>query len=256
METPGKRYFLNIAFRGAVYHGWQRQKNHVTVQQVMEDRLSTLLQEKMKVIGCGRTDSRVHAKNYYLHFDTSHDLENRFLRKLNSLLPGDIWAKEIFAAKHKELSARFDAISRTYEYWICTIKDPFYIDLATYFYQPMDLELMNRACGYLMKFEHFESFSKLNKDLNNYRCEVYEASWDRRTGELLCFRITANRFVRSMVRLIVGTMADLGTGKISLEEFRKTLEKRDRKLSGKAAPPDGLYLTDVEYPGDALIRLD
>jgi len=255
MESRQNRYFLELAFKGAKYSGWQIQKNAPTIQETLQDALGTILREGIKLIGCGRTDSRVHAREFFAHFDTDHTLDGLFAEKLNRLLPRDIWVKKIWQPESPRAHARFDAYHRTYEYWICTNRDPFYLDLATYYFHQLDLDRMNHACRYLFKYEDFETFSKINPNLKHYKCQVYEAVWEQVDDHLFKFTVSANRFVRSMVRMLTATLIRVGNGKMNVAEFEDILAKRDRSLSADAAPPDGLYLSRVLYPEGFLMPL-
>ena len=248
------RYFVKIAYNGSNYHGWQIQNGQITVQQIINEHLSILLGEKISCLGCGRTDAGVHARKYFFHFDTDIPLNSQFFYKLNIFLPKDL---RIFAAYTPDprIHARWDAIKRSYEYLISYGKDPFLHGLAYQTNDKFDVELMNKACSILLEYNDFESFSKSNNNLNHYLCELFEVKWEFR-DELLIFRISANRFVRGMVRLIVGTMLDVGRQKITLDEFRQIIESKDRTRAGVSVPACGLYLTDVVYPEGVLNLLE
>ncbi len=252
MQSRKNRYFLELAFNGAKYSGWQIQRNSPTIQETLQDSIGTILQEETKLIGCGRTDARVHAKEFYAHFDTDHTLDNNFAEKANRILPRDIWVKNLLRPTSPKAHARFDAYHRTYEYWLCTNRNPFYLDLATYYFHHVDLDRMNQASGYLKKYEDYETFSKINPNLKHYKCQVYDAWWEEVDDHLFKFTISANRFVRSMVRLIVATLIRVGNGRMNIAEFEDILAARDRSLSADAAPPDGLYLSQVLYPNGLL----
>jgi len=247
------RYFLEIAFNGSNYHGWQRQPGQVTIQSVMAEHISTLLREELKVHGCGRTDAGVHARKFYLHFDTNQELNLDFRYKLDSFLPKDITAKKLYTLS-KRIHARYDAIKRSYEYIISCGKDPFHVGMAVTYFEKFDIDLMNEACKVLLKYNDFESFSKTNNSHNHYLCNLFEAHWKNQEN-LLIFSITANRFLRSMVRLIVGTMLDVSRKKINIEKFRKIIEDKDRTKAGKAVYANGLYLVDVQYPERVLVEM-
>ncbi len=248
MKSRQNRYFLKLAFNGSQYSGWQIQKNSPTIQETLQENLGTMLQEETKLIGCGRTDSRVHAKEFYAHFDTNQSLDAHFVEKANRILPRDIWVKNIFKPNRPTAHARFDAYQRTYEYWICTNRNPFYLNLATYYFHPIDIDRMNQACQYLMQFEDFETFSKINPNLKHYKCYVYQANWQQLDDHLFKFTISANRFVRSMVRLLTATLIRVGIYRMNIAEFEDILAQRDRSQSADAAPPDGLYLSHILYP--------
>jgi tRNA pseudouridine38-40 synthase len=248
------RYFVHIAYNGNKYHGWQIQKSHVSVQQTLNEHISTMLGEKILCHGCGRTDAGVHARKYYFHFDTSSNLNNQFFYKLNAFLPKDIRIIQAFIPTPR-IHARWDALKRSYEYLVCTVKDPFMDGFAFLTNDTFDIELMNNACQVLMEYNDFESFSKSNNGLKHYLCDIFDAGWVER-DDLLIFRISANRFVRSMVRMIVGTMLDVGRKKITLQEFRAVIESKDRNNAGAVVPACGLYFTDVVYPEGVLIPLE
>ena len=240
------RYFFEIAFNGSNYHGWQKQPNQITVQEVCNEKISVMLGEDINCHGCGRTDAGVHATKFLFHFDTPQLLDYNFAYKLNSFFPQDIKMLKMYGLK-KRIHARYDALSRTYEYLISHGKSPFLPDMTASFHENFDMGLMNEACSILLKYNDFETFSKSNNSHSHYLCDLYEASW-REEKELLIFRISANRFVRSMVRLIVGTLLEIGKQKISIEEFKVIIESKDRTKAGKSVPAYGLYLVDVAYP--------
>lgn len=247
------RYFIEIAYNGTNYHGWQKQPGQLAVQEVCNDRISVMLGESINCNGCGRTDAGVHASSYFFHFDTPQTLDANFAYKLDSFLPKDIRVKKMYSLS-KRIHARYDALKRTYEYYLCHGKDPFRIGLVANIHENFDLDLMNEACSILMEYNDFETFSKTHNSHNHYLCDLFEANW-REEKDLLIFRISANRFVRSMVRLIVGTMLDVGRGKITPDEFRKIIESHNRKLAGMAVQAGGLYLVDVEYAQGILVEM-
>ncbi len=237
-----------------MYHGWQRQDNAVTVQQLLEEALSTLFGTEISVTGAGRTDTGVHAREFYAHFDLDDLVRKRELQRktnrLNSFLPKDIKIFEIFKV-NTDMHARFDAISRTYEYIITTAKDPFIDDFAWYVYGDIDVAMMNKGAKALLEYTDFTSFAKLHSQVRTNNCELMEASWVKK-NDMLVFTIKADRFLRNMVRAIVGTLVELGRGKITLEEFRQIIEAKDRSEAGLSVPPHGLYLTRIEYPEGSL----
>ena len=248
------RYFIRLAYRGTAYHGWQWQENALTVQQVLEECMGAQLGAAVSLTGAGRTDTGVHAREFYAHFDHPLKYEKPELQdivyKLNSFLPGDICIFEILPVA-RDAHARFDALSRTYEYMITTRKDPFNIDFAWHLKAIPDVELMKRGAEVLYDYEDFTSFSKLHTQVKTNVCRVTEASWEWR-GHLLVFRITADRFLRNMVRAITGTLLDLGYGRISLDGLRKIIESRDRSSAGMSVPAHGLFLDSVRYPGSII----
>ncbi len=246
------RYFIKLAYKGTAYHGWQWQENALSVQQVLEEALSTILNHKVAVTGAGRTDTGVHAREFYAHFDHDHDFILSELvekvYKLNSFLPKDISVFDIFRVK-EDAHARFDALSRTYEYWITTRKDPFNSDSAWYNHTDLDIDLMNEGAKILLEYTDFTSFSKLHTEVKTNNCKLMEAGWERK-GHLLVFKITADRFLRNMVRSIIGTLIELSRGRISLVEMRNIIEAMDRSKAGMSVPAHGLYLVSVEYPAE------
>ncbi|SFS65409.1 tRNA pseudouridine38-40 synthase [Zhouia amylolytica] len=241
------RYFLEFSYNGKNYHGWQIQPNGITVQEMLEKALSTLLRKEIKMIGAGRTDTGVHAKQMYAHFDVDESLDVLVLqKKLNSFLPADIAVHDLFLVDD-EAHTRFDAIERTYEYWITARKNPFLTDAAYYLKYDLDVEAMNGAAKLLFEFKDFQCFSKSNTDVKTYFCDVKEAYW-KYDGEKLVFTVTADRFLRNMVRAIVGTLLDVGKGKISKDDVKKIIESKNRSKAGVSVPAHGLYLVKVKYP--------
>lgn len=246
------RYFLKLAYNGRNYCGWQLQPNAHTVQQELQTALSNYFNENITLIGCGRTDTGVHARQFYAHYDCAQERieQEEFLYKINKMLPGDIAIQQIYKIVDN-LHARFSAKSRTYKYYISREKDPFLEGQTYYFYGPLDVNLMNTACQLLLSYKDFSAFSKSNTQVNNNLCDVAEAHWAQE-GHLLVFTITANRFLRNMVRAIVGTLMKLGRNKMTIEEFREVIEKGQRSNAGKSAPAQGLFLHEVKYPEGAL----
>ncbi len=241
------RYFVAFSYFGKHYHGWQRQPNAITVQQVMEETFSTFLRTTITLMGAGRTDTGVHAKQMYAHFDCGAlaDLAD-LADKLNAFLPNDIAISGIFKVK-EDAHARFDATERTYEYWVNEHKNPFYGDTAYYVKHPLSMEKMNKAAAILMEYDDFECFSKLNTDVKTFRCHIKNAVWDRE-GDKLVFTVTADRFLRNMVRAIVGTLLEIGCGKMDCEDIRTIIESKNRNHAGFSVPAKGLYLVKVIYP--------
>ncbi|MEM9001462.1 MAG: tRNA pseudouridine(38-40) synthase TruA [Bacteroidota bacterium] len=240
------RYFICFSFFGKAYHGWQNQPNAITVQQVLEKALTTLLRAKIDVVGAGRTDTGVHAKEMYAHFD-SDEIEDRILLKqrLNAFLPDDIAIRSIQKVK-ADAHARFDAFERTYEYWVIKEKDPFYKNATHLVKLSLDVEAMNRAASILLQYHDFECFSKSNTDVKTFLCNIKEAVWSEQ-GRLLVFTITADRFLRNMVRAIVGTLLDIGMGKRASDEMHNVIKSKSRSKAGVSVPAKGLYLTQVSY---------
>lgn len=256
MNNLTNRYFLKLAFNGKDYHGWQLQENAITIQAVINDVLSKLLKEEINVTGCGRTDTGVHAKEFYAHFDTcknfSNDEKKQLIYKLNNFLPENISIYEVINVKNNA-HARFDAISRTYQYYICIKKNPFEKNFSYYIFGDIDIDLMNKGAKILFEYKDFTSFSKLHTQVKTNNCKILNAKWVKKEDKLI-FTITADRFLRNMVRAIVGTMIDIGKKKISLEEFRKIIESKNRSDAGYSVPAKGLFLTKIEYPDEIYIK--
>ena len=231
-----------------MYHGWQRQVNQISVQETIEKALSVILREDISVVGCGRTDTGVHASQFFLHFDSDQSLDKEKLKfRLNSFLPKDIAIFRMLKVKD-DAHARFDAVSRSYEYRISLEKNVFNVDTTLQLNdENIDLEKMNEAAGLLLKYKDFKCFSRSNTDVKTYECAVTEAVW-KQEGNLLVFYIKANRFLRNMVRAVVGTLLEVGQEKKSLEEFIKVIESRDRTKAGASVKARGLFLTRVDYP--------
>ncbi|MFZ5553326.1 MAG: tRNA pseudouridine(38-40) synthase TruA [Bacteroidota bacterium] len=243
------RFFLEISYNGTAYHGWQVQENAHSVQQEVENVLSQLFSGKrIETLGCGRTDTGVHARQFFLHFDLDElpFEENDFVFKLNRMLPRDIAAHHLFRVKD-DAHARYDATSRSYEYHIHFRKDPFRESFSFYTPYTVDVERMNEAAGKLLTYNDFSSFCKHHTDTKTMICNVSEARWEQ-TKNGLVFHITADRFLRNMVRAITGTLMLAGKGVISTGEFCRIIEKKDRGSAGESMPACGLYLTNVTYP--------
>lgn len=241
------RFFIQFSYFGKNFHGWQKQPNAITVQEVLEGAMSTILNQTVALTGAGRTDAGVHAKEMYAHFnlETIQDTVD-FVFRLNSYLPEDIAVQKIFATK-EDAHARFDATARTYEYWITKTKNPFSIDTTHYIKQPLNIDVMNKAAAILLTEEDFECFSKSNTDVYTYLCDITKATWEEK-GNFLVFTITANRFLRNMVRAIVGTLLEVGMGKIKIEDVNTIIKSKDRAQAGVSVPAKALYLTQVLYP--------
>lgn len=243
-----KRYFIQLSYKGTNYHGWQIQPNAISVQEVLEKTLSTVLRQKIEVVGAGRTDTGVHASFFVLHFDVNEELNylENLVYKLNSLLPTDIAIQKIWLVAN-DLHARFSAVSRTYKYYISTKKNPFKADTSFKYLLPLNIDKMNEAARILAEYEDFTSFSRLHTDVKTNNCKILWAEWEVLNTQLI-FTIKADRFLRNMVRAIVGTLLEVGKGKLSLNDFRKIIEAKDRGAAGASAPAKGLFLVDVEYP--------
>ena len=240
------RYFIEFSYSGKNYFGYQIQPNQISVQEVLEKALSTILREEIKITGAGRTDTGVHAKKIFAHFDTEKKVEENLVYQLNSFLPPDITIKKIFPVKD-DFHARFDATFRTYEYFISLEKNPFTQDSSWQIWKrDLDIDRMNAACETLFEYENFTSFSKLHTGNKTNNCKIYKAFWEQ-DGLELKFTISADRFLRNMVRAIVGTMVEIGNGKMEPKDLRKIIEDKDRSSAGTSAPPQGLFLVDVGY---------
>ena len=240
------RYFIKLAYNGTNYHGWQYQPNASSVQETMNKAVSTILNTEINVMGAGRTDTGVHAKEMYAHFDFKKSFEiESVIHKLNSFLPKDITVYDIIPVPDAA-HTRFDAVKRTYEYHINTFKDPFLQEQSWYFHQHLDIDLMNEAAKLLFKHTDFQCFSKVNTDVNTFDCTVFEAHWSKE-NEKLIFTIAANRFLRNMVRAIVGTLINIGLHKITLTDFDAIIKSKNRDKAGFSVPAHGLYLTKIEY---------
>ncbi|MBU8884136.1 tRNA pseudouridine(38-40) synthase TruA [Kaistella sp. DKR-2] len=240
------RYFIEFSYNGKNYFGYQIQPREISVQQELEKALSTLLRQEIKTTGAGRTDTGVHAKKMFAHFDTESAPDHNLVYKLNSFLSPDIAVKRIFEVK-EDFHARFNATYRTYEYYISSEKNPFAQDSSWQMWRrKLDIDLMNEACKILFEYEDFTSFAKLHTDNKTNNCKIYKAFWEQNGAELK-FTISADRFLRNMVRAVVGTMVEIGNGKIKPEELRKIIEKKDRNSAGTSAPAQGLFLVDVGY---------
>ncbi|MDX2430736.1 MAG: tRNA pseudouridine(38-40) synthase TruA [Bacteroides sp.] len=251
-----KRYFIHMAYDGTNYHGWQVQPNGLTVQEVLENALSVILQEEIKVTGAGRTDTGVHASFYMAHFDIRREDsygsfsgpdDPQFLFKLNRFLPEDIVIYKILEVT-PDLHARFSATYRTYHYHISTRKPLFNRNYSHYVYGLLDLEAMNRCCGIIMKTTDFTSFSKLHTDVKTNNCKVIDAHWKEVDGAYL-FEIKADRFLRNMVRSLVGTLLDAGQGKLDIGGFQSIVDAKDRGKAGQSVAAAGLFLVDIGYEG-------
>ena len=246
------RYFIQLSYNGSSYHGWQIQPNAVTVQETIQDALSKLLNTNISITGAGRTDTGVHAFQMFAHFDVDETLDTENLTfKLNSFLPKDIAIQSIFqvnAAAH----TRFHAIKRSYDYKISLKKNVFLFDYTHYVHQKLDVDKMNEAANILLEYTNFQCFSKSNTDVKTYNCKIEQAQW-KQEGNLLIFTISADRFLRNMVRAIVGTLLNIGLSKIAVSDIHKILASKDRSEAGFSVPSKGLYLTEVLYPDNIKI---
>ena len=244
------RYFLELSYNGTRYNGWQIQPDAPTVQEELQKALSVLLSEPIEVVGAGRTDTGVHARYYVAHFDTgrcSKVEQTDFVYHLNCILSKDIAVSGVRRVAD-DAHARFDAFEREYKYYISLKKNPFCRETAAAFYLPLDIARMNEAAALLLKQDDFTSFAKLHSDTKTNRCKVVYAKWEKE-GEFLVFTIRADRFLRNMVRAIVGSLIDVGKGKATVAGFEKIIFLKDRAAAGMPAPAEGLLLSDVKYPG-------
>jgi len=241
------RYFIEFSYSGSAYFGYQIQPKQISVQEELEKALSTILREPIKTIGAGRTDTGVHARKMFAHFETEQPIAENLVHKLNSFLSENIAVKQIFKVPD-DMHARFSATYRTYEYYISLEKDPFSKNFSWQYWRqkPLNIDLMNEACKILFEYDDFTSFAKLHTDNKTNICKIYKAGWER-TGNQLKFTICADRFLRNMVRAIVGTMVEVGSGKISPNDLRQIIEDKYRNSAGVSAPAHGLFLVDVGY---------
>jgi tRNA pseudouridine38-40 synthase len=248
-----KRYFIYLSYDGTNYCGWQLQPNAITVQQKIEDALSTLLRERIAITGAGRTDTGVHASLMVAHFNAEEIPDPAQLAfKLNSLLPRDIAIDRIIEVS-PDAHARFSARARTYHYYTTTVKSPFNHRYAYRLYVDLDYEAMNRAALLLHEYLDFTSFSKLHTDVKTNICHIRHALWTDEGNSTWRFTITADRFLRNMVRAIVGTLIEVGRGRLSIDGFREIIEAKDRSRAGSSAPPYALFLHHIEYDDKAII---
>ncbi len=249
------RYFLELRYDGGAYCGWQRQPDQLSVQQTLERALGVLLRAEVAVTGAGRTDTGVHASYYVAHFDVAEPVRDpqHFVYKLNFLLPADI-AVGSMTPVPEEAHARFSACEREYRYFIEPVKNPFSRGGTWQYYVPLDVGRMNEAAAWLLANDDFTSFAKLNSNNRTNICRVVHAAWTADAAGVLCFTIRADRFLRNMVRAIVGTLVDVGRGRYTPEEFRAIVESRDLARSSGGAPAQGLFLSDVRYPAGVFER--
>ena len=247
------RYFIELSYRGSAYHGWQTQANGTSVQITVEAALSQRLGKPVYIVGSGRTDAGVHAKQQFAHFNVNEPLilSDAFIYSINCILPEDIAVQAIFPVAPNE-HARFSAIYRYYQYHITRQKNAFQSGLTYHFRPHLNIDLMNEACQILLQHSNFQSFAKARADVTNFHCRLDFAYWGYTNDDCLTFHIKANRFLWGMVRTIVGTMVDIGQERLSLDRFEQIILARDRNVAGRAAPANGLYLVEVGYPAEVL----
>ena len=245
-----KRFFIYFSYKGTAYHGWQIQPNGISVQEVLTKALCTILRTELEIVGAGRTDTGVHARLMVAHFDLETELPVEFdlAAKLNSLLPKDIAIFKIVEVQ-PEAHARFNATARRYEYHIVTGKNVFKNELAAREHNRLDFEAMNKAAKTLLNYSDFTSFSKVHSDAKTNICKITHAEWTQHDDEWV-FSIQADRFLRNMVRAIVGTLFEVGRHKMSIDEFKAVIEAQNRCKAGTSVPAHGLYLVDIQYPDD------
>ncbi|WP_460946225.1 tRNA pseudouridine(38-40) synthase TruA [Spirosoma daeguense] len=248
------RYFIELSYRGTAYHGWQTQANGTSVQSTLEATLTQRLGKPIYIVGSGRTDAGVHAKQQFAHFDSEEplNLSESLIHSLNCLLPEDIAIHTIFLVQPNH-HARFSATFRYYQYHISRQKDAFQNGLTYHFRPHLNHDVMNEACGVLLRYTDFQSFSKARANVNHFHCRLDFANWERINDDSLTFHIKANRFLWGMVRTIVGTLLEIGQGRMSLDQFERIILARDRNAAGRAAPANGLYLVEVSYPAEVLL---
>jgi tRNA pseudouridine38-40 synthase len=245
------RYVLDLSYRGTDYAGWQVQPNAPSIQAALNQALCTALREDVYALGAGRTDAGVHARQLFAHFDTATSLTDALLPKLNGLLPRDIAVNALYTTVDPDFHVRFSAHSRAYTYTIVSRKDPLWQDFACWIKYPLDLPLMNAAAAILLEYESFGSFCKAHSGSAHHRCDLHHAYWTQEPDRLV-FHVRANRFLRGMVRALVGTLLLVGRHKMDLAAFRQVIEQEDRRAAGPAAPAQGLSLVEVQYPPESL----
>ena len=241
------RYFIHLAYDGTRYHGWQIQPNGISVEGEIELRLSTLLRQPIDIVGAGRTDAGVHARHMVAHFDFEDGCDTKQLcYRLNRMMPPDICIYKIEKVAD-DLHARFSATSRTYHYYISTKRNPFNRQYTWLCHYDLDFELMNQAAEILMEYTDFASFCKSHTDVKTTLCNIIEAKWIKDDEGCYYFRIKANRFLRNMVRAVVGTLVEIGRHRLSLDDFRNVIEGKKRTMAGESMPANALFLEKIEY---------
>ncbi|PWS30743.1 tRNA pseudouridine(38-40) synthase TruA [Pedobacter paludis] len=249
MALSKKRYFIQLSYDGSLYHGWQIQPNAITVQELLDKAMSTYFRQTIETLGCGRTDAGVHATDFYAHFDVENINEEKVLKSvagINAMLPYQIAAKTVIPVKD-EAHARFDAVARAYKYYVHFEKDPFKVNRSWLLKDKLDVNLMNKAAEQLLNYTDFSCFSKSNTQTFTNNCKITKAVFEE-TDNGLVFTIQADRFLRNMVRAIMGTLVRIGKGEIDLDDFKAIIESKNRSKAGQSVPACGLYLVKVEYP--------
>ncbi|MBQ9671537.1 MAG: tRNA pseudouridine(38-40) synthase TruA [Prevotella sp.] len=241
------RYFITLSYDGTRFHGWQIQPNGTTVQEELQKALSVLLRQKVSVTGAGRTDTGVHARMMVAHFDIDSEIDGvQLAYKLNKFLPSDIAIQKIEQVAD-DMHARFSATSRTYHYYIHTAKSPFLHHYSCELHYPLDFPKMNEAARQLLEYDDFGAFCKAHADVKTTLCKVTKAEWHQTSADTWYFEITANRFLRNMVRAVVGTLIEVGRGRLSLDDFRRVVEGKRRTEAGESMPGNALFLERIEY---------
>jgi len=248
------RYFLEVMYNGVLFHGSQVQRALPTVQLAINQSLTTLFRTQIESFGASRTDEGVHALCNYYHFDTDQELHDAFLYKMNAILPQGIAVKKLFKANDPELNSRFAAITRSYRYRIYSKKDPFLVDRAFYYPYKLDKTVLTETAAILKEYTHFESFAKRNSQAKTFTCNILQSLWEEKDGELQ-YVVTGNRFLRGMVRGLVGTQIQIARGRFNISEFRKIIEANDCTRAYFNVPGHGLYLEDIIYPEGALTEI-
>ncbi|TDE18254.1 tRNA pseudouridine(38-40) synthase TruA [Dyadobacter psychrotolerans] len=245
------RYFIELSYKGTAYNGWQKQNNSLGVQQVLEEAMSKILRKPLELTGSSRTDTGVHAEQQFAHFDFDEiqDTE-KLVYNINGMIPRDVAVQRIFSVP-EDTNSRFAATHRRYQYRISKIKNPFLMNQVYVLRADLDLEKMNQAAALLLQYFDFESFSKIHTSVNNFRCSISQAEWSVE-DDLLIFSIQSNRFLRGMVRALVGTLLEVGKGKRTVADFEEVIKSRDRKKAGAQAPAEGLFLVEVGYPAELI----
>lgn len=242
-----KRYFVKFCYKGTNYHGWQLQPNAISIQEILQNSFKLLFKKDIELIAAGRTDAGVHAKVMYAHFDYEFEIDKKIIQKFNSFLPKDIAILD-FIEVQNSAHARFDAVKRTYQYHLHTYKNPFIEEYSWYYFQKLSVKKMNDAAAILKEYQDFECFSKTHTDVFTFNCKIENAHWEEKRENELVFTITADRFLRNMVRAIVGTLINIGIEKKDIQSIRQIIESKNRSEAGFSVPAHGLYLTQIEYP--------